>query len=62
MVWDKVGDFMLILGFIGGIGCGKSSLLNIFRNFNIFIVDVDIIFRKIFEDKLLLEKIFVYFG
>lgn len=53
---------MLILGLTGGIGCGKSSLSNIFRNRNISIVDADIISRKIFEDKLLLEKIFVHFG
>ncbi|HBF8937832.1 TPA: dephospho-CoA kinase, partial [Clostridioides difficile] len=46
---------MLILGLTGGIGCGKSSLSNIFRNLNIPIVDADIISRKIFEDKLLLE-------
>ena len=53
---------MLILGLTGGIGCGKSSLSNIFRNLNIPIVDADIISRKIFEDKLLLEKVFVHFG
>ncbi len=53
---------MLILGLTGGIGCGKSSLSNIFRNLNISIVDADIISRKIFEDKLLLEKVFVHFG
>lgn len=53
---------MLILGLTGGIGCGKSSLSNIFRNLNISIVDADIISRKIFEDKILLKKIFDYFG
>ncbi|MBY2475329.1 dephospho-CoA kinase [Clostridioides difficile] len=53
---------MLILGLTGGIGCGKSSLSNIFRNLNISIVDADIISRKIFEDKILLKKVFNYFG
>lgn len=53
---------MLILGLTGGIGCGKSSLSNIFRNLNISIVDADIISRKIFEDKILLKKVFDYFG
>ncbi|MCC0657429.1 dephospho-CoA kinase [Clostridioides sp. ES-S-0123-01] len=53
---------MLILGLTGGIGCGKSSLSNIFRKFNITIVDADIISRQIFEDELLLEKVFEHFG
>ncbi|EQF26131.1 dephospho-CoA kinase [Clostridioides difficile CD160] len=53
---------MLILGLTGGIGCGKSSLSNIFRNLNISIVDADIISRKIFEDKILVKKVFNYFG
>lgn len=53
---------MLILGLTGGIGCGKSSLSNIFRNLNVSIVDADIISRKIFEDKILLKKVFDYFG
>lgn len=53
---------MLILGLTGGIGCGKSSLSNIFRKFNITIVDADIISRQIFEDELLLEKVFKHFG
>lgn len=53
---------MLILGLTGGIGCGKSSLSNIFRNLNISIVDADIISRKIFEDKILLKKVFDCFG
>ncbi|MCC0644560.1 MULTISPECIES: dephospho-CoA kinase [unclassified Clostridioides] len=53
---------MLILGLTGGIGCGKSSLSNIFRKFNITIVDADIISRQIFDDKLLLEAVFKHFG
>jgi len=54
---------MLVLGLTGNIGCGKSSLSNIFKNeFNLDIIDADIISRNIYEDKSLLEKIFNEFG
>ena len=54
---------MLVLGLTGNIGCGKSSLSNIFKNeFNLDIIDADIISRNIYEDKFLLEKIFNEFG
>lgn len=54
---------MLVLGLTGNIGCGKSSLSNIFReDFNIDIIDADIISRNIFEDKLLLNQVFEVFG
>ena len=48
---------MLVLGLTGNIGCGKSSLSRIFNNdFNIDIIDADIISRNIFEDIDLLEN------
>ncbi|HSQ89214.1 dephospho-CoA kinase [Romboutsia sp.] len=53
---------MLILGLTGNIGCGKSSLSNIFKENDIEIIDADIISRQIFEDKILLEEVFIQFG
>lgn len=54
---------MLVLGLTGNIGCGKSSLSRIFKNdFNIDIIDADIISRNIFEDIDLLENVFKTFG
>lgn len=53
---------MLVLGLTGNIGCGKSSLSNIFRNNNIEVIDADIISRHIFEDKNLLKVVFNVFG
>ncbi|MGL4911358.1 MAG: dephospho-CoA kinase [Romboutsia sp.] len=53
---------MLILGLTGNIGCGKSSLSDIFKENNIEIIDADIIARQIFEDKEVLESVFEQFG
>ena len=53
---------MLILGLTGNIGCGKSSLSDIFKKNNIEIIDADIISRQIFEDKDVLESVFKQFG
>lgn len=53
---------MLILGLTGNIGCGKSSLSNIFKRYNIDIIDADIISREIFKDKMLLNEVFKFFG
>ncbi len=53
---------MLILGVTGNIGCGKSSLSNIFKKNDIEIIDADKISRQIFEDKNLLQEVFVKFG
>ena len=54
---------MLVLGLTGNIGCGKSSLSNIFReDYNIDIIDADIISRNIFEDEILLKQVFEFFG
>ena len=52
---------MLILGLTGNIGCGKSSLSNILSD-KFDIIDADIISRQIFEDKELLELVFMNFG
>ena len=53
---------MLVLGLTGNIGCGKSSLSNIFMKNSISIIDADIISRQIFEDKFLLKQVFDSFG
>lgn len=54
---------MLVLGLTGNIGCGKSSLSNIFReDYNIDIIDADIISRHILEDEILLKQVFESFG
>lgn len=54
---------MLVLGLTGNIGCGKSSLSKIFREeFDIDIIDADIISRNIYKDKKILSKVFDEFG
>lgn len=53
---------MLVLGLTGNIGCGKSSLSNILKEYNIDIIDADIISREIFEDKELLNLVYDKFG
>lgn len=53
---------MLVLGLTGNIGCGKSSLSNIFKDNNIDVIDADIISHHIFEDKSLLQVVFNTFG
>ena len=50
---------MLVLGLTGNIGCGKSSLSKIFREeFDIDIIDADIISRNIYKDKKIISKVF----
>lgn len=53
---------MLILGLTGNIGCGKSSLSEIFSEKDINIVDADIIARQIYDDEELLKKVYDTFG
>ena len=53
---------MLILGLTGNIGCGKSSLSDIFKESDFQIIDADIIARQIFEDRNLLQEVFIHFG
>ncbi|MGM9535470.1 MAG: dephospho-CoA kinase [Intestinibacter sp.] len=53
---------MLVLGLTGNIGCGKSSVSNIFMQKDIDVIDADIEARKIFDDKDLLNKVFSTFG
>ena len=53
---------MLVVGLTGNIGCGKSSLSDIFRAEGIKIIDADIIARQIYDDEKLLRKIYETFG
>ena len=53
---------MLVVGLTGNIGCGKSSLSDIFRAQGIKIIDADIIARQIYEDEKLLRKVYETFG
>ena len=53
---------MLVVGLTGNIGCGKSSLSDIFRAEGIKIIDADIIARQIYEDEKLLSKVYETFG
>ena len=46
MVWNKVGVNMLVIGLTGNIGCGKSSLSQIFAQQNIKIIDADIMMKN----------------
>ena len=53
---------MLVLGLTGNIGCGKSSLSNIFMRNKINVVDADLVSREIMNDKDTLEEIKKSFG
>lgn len=53
---------MLVVGLTGNIGCGKSSLSDIFRAEGIKIIDADIIARQIYEDEKLISKVYETFG
>ena len=53
---------MLVVGLTGNIGCGKSSLSDIFRAEGIKIIDADIISRQIYDDEKLLRKVYETFG
>ena len=53
---------MLVIGLTGNIGCGKSSLSQIFTQQNIKIIDADIIAREIYNDEKLLSEIYKVFG
>ena len=53
---------MLVIGLTGNIGCGKSSLSDIFISEGINIVDADIIARQIYDDEKMLNKVYEIFG
>ena len=53
---------MLVIGLTGNIGCGKSSLSDIFISEGINILDADIIARQIYDDEKMLNKVYEIFG
>ena len=54
---------MLVVGLTGNIGCGKSSLSDIFRAEGIKIIDADIIARDVLKKyPEILEKVKIEFG
>lgn len=53
---------MKIIGLTGSIGCGKSSLSDIFRKHGICIIDADIKGREVYENKEVLENLYKEFG
>ena len=49
---------MLVIGLTGGIGCGKSLISDFFyQQFNIPIIDADIISRELTQTKQVIDKI-----
>ena len=52
---------MKIIGLTGGIGSGKSSILNLFKKKNISCFNTDIISKKLMDNELK-EKIKTLFG
>ncbi|OBX06558.1 dephospho-CoA kinase [Gallibacterium salpingitidis] len=52
-----------IVGLTGGIGCGKSTIANLFAELGVPIVDADIVARQVVEKgSPLLAKIVQHFG
>ncbi|WP_423848327.1 dephospho-CoA kinase [Actinobacillus arthritidis] len=53
----------LVVGLTGGIGSGKTTIANLFLEYNVPIIDADIIARQVVEKgSLLLSKIVEHFG
>ena len=52
-----------VVGLTGGIGCGKSTVANLFAEFNVPIIDADIVARQVVEKgSPLLANITEHFG
>jgi len=52
-----------IIGLTGGIGSGKTTITKLFEQFNIDVVDADIVAREVVEPGMpALKKIIQYFG
>ncbi|MDR2344695.1 MAG: dephospho-CoA kinase [Planctomycetaceae bacterium] len=52
----------IILGLVGGIGCGKSLVANMFAELGAKLIDADIIGHESLADNSILEQIRSYFG
>jgi dephospho-CoA kinase len=54
---------MLVVGLTGGIACGKSSVTSMFAELGCFIIDADLISRKLVErDQPAYRRIVKFFG
>lgn len=54
---------MLVVGLTGGIGCGKSAVAGIFeQDFNVPVIDADVIARQLTETEEVLEQLHETFG
>jgi dephospho-CoA kinase len=54
---------MLIIGLTGGIGSGKTTVSNLFKNLGVQIIDTDVIARELVDnDHSVLEEITDAFG
>ena len=54
---------MLIIGLTGGIGSGKTTVSDLFKNFGIPIIDTDVIARELVDNNLsVLDEITATFG
>ena len=54
---------MLIIGLTGGIGSGKTTVSNLFKNLGVPIIDTDVIARELVDnDHSVLEEITDAFG
>ena len=60
-----LGTRMSVIGLTGGIACGKSTVVKLFRelsNSDIKVIDCDLIVHEMYEDSAFIQKIFETFG
>lgn len=53
---------MLVVGLTGGIGSGKTTVSDLFKNLGVPVIDTDIIARELVQDSSVLNEIAGTFG